>query len=144
MTNMRLKKKFINHKQIEIMTKLFKSSIIFSVFAIAFAFNPTLVKADGHLFDLTVKHNINGVSLGLDKDLPVDVYANGGYLFTFTFGETVEASFPEGNYFIEVKLAGTETVVMSFGPGDIPGGVDVMIKAKLSAGKTPILKVKVK
>ena len=129
------------------MTKLFKSSMILSVFAIALAFNPAPVKADNHLpteFDLTVKHNINGVSLGTDKDLPVDVYANGGYLFTFTFGETVEASFPAGNYFIEVKLAGTGTVVMSYGPGDIPAGVDVMIKAQLSGGKTPTLKVMVK
>lgn len=126
------------------MTKLFKFSVIFSVFAIALAFNPSPVKAAGHEFDLTVKHNINGVSLGLDKELPVDVYANGGYLFTFTFGETVEASFEPGTYFIEVKLAGTDTVVMSYGPGDIPGGVDVMIKAQLSGGKTPVLKVKVK
>ncbi len=122
-----------------------KFSVILSVFAIALAFNPTPVKAAGHdLFDLTVKHNINGVSLGLDKELPVDVYANGGYLFTFTFGETVKASFPAGNYFIEVKLAGTSTVVMSYGPGDIPEDVEVSIKAQLSAGKTPVLKVKVK
>jgi hypothetical protein len=127
------------------MKNLFKISLILSVFAIAIAFNPKTSQAeDNGTFDLTVKHNINGISLGLEKDLPVDVYANGKHLFTFTFGETVEASFPADNYFIEVKLFNTETVVMSYGPGDIPAGVDVMIKAQLSGGKTPVLKVKVK
>ena len=131
------------------MTKLFKSSIILSVFAIALAFNPAPVKADNHLpteFDLTVKHNINGVSLGTDKALPVDVYVNGGKAFTFTFGETFTASLPEGEYEIKVYFAGTTNEIesMSFGPGVIPAGVDVMIKAQLSGGKTPTLKVKVK
>ena len=126
------------------MSKLFKLSIILSVFAFAIAFNPTPVKADNHEFDLTVKHNINGISLGLDKDLPVDVYVEGGYAFTFTFGETVETSLPAGDYFIEVKLAGTDTVVMQLQTGEVPADVDVMIKAQLSGFKTPVLKVKVK
>lgn len=125
------------------MKKLFKLSIVLSVFAIAIALNPNQAQAQGE-FDLTVKHNINGISLGLDKDLPVDVYVNGGFAFTFTFGETIETSLPAGNYEILVKLAGTDTVVMSYGPGDIPADVDVMIKAQLSGGKTPKLKVKVK
>lgn len=124
------------------MKKLFKLSIILSVFALAIVFNPTPVKADD--FDLTVKHNINGISLGLDKDLPVDVYVDGGYAFTFTFGETVETSLPAGNYYIEVKLSGTNTVVMDLQTGEVPADVDVMIKAKLSGFKTPALKVKVK
>ena len=126
------------------MTKLFKFSVIFSVFAIALAFTPTPVKADGHEFNLTVKHNINGVSLGLDKELAVDVYVNNAPAFTFSFGETFEASLEEGKYEIVVKLAGTEDMVMTLGPVDIPGGVHVMIKAQLSGFKTPTLKVKVK
>ena len=135
----------LNILKLKVMSKLIRFSIILSVFAFAIAFSPSSAQAEGHdEFDLTVKHNINGISLGSDKDLPVDVYVNGGEAFTFTFGETVETSLPAGNYFIEVKLAGTDTVVMSFGPGDIPAGVDVMIKAQLSGGKTPILKVKVK
>ena len=138
-------KNLLNTIKIKVMKKSLKFSVILSVFAIAIAFNPTPVKAGGHdFFDLTVKHNINGISLGLDKELPVDVFVNGGYAFTFTFGKTVETSLPAGNYFIEVKLAGTDTVVMSYGPGDIPEDVDVMIKAQLSGGKTPVLKVKVK
>jgi hypothetical protein len=135
----------LNNLKLKVMSKLFKLSIILSVFAIAIATNPTSVMAKGHeAFDLTVKHNINGISLGLDKELPVDVYVNGNLAFTFTFGETVETSLPAGNYEIVVKLAETETVVMTYGPGDIPADVDVMIKAQLSGGKTPVLKVKVK
>lgn len=126
------------------MSTLFKFSVILSVFVFAIAFNPTPVKADSHEFDLTVKHNINGISLGLDKNLPVDVYVNGGYAFTFTFGETIETSLPAGDYFIEVKLAGTEIVVMELQTGEVPADVDVMIKAQLSGFKTPTLKVKVK
>ena len=128
------------------MTKLFKFSVIFSVFAIALAFTPTPVMADGHEFNLTVKHNINGVSLGLDKELAVDVYVNNAPAFTFSFGDIVETPLPAGDYEIKVFLAGTTTEIVSmrFGPAYIPGGVDVMIKAQLSGGKTPVLKVKVK
>jgi hypothetical protein len=77
-------------------------------------------------------------------DLPVDVYVNGDYAFSFEFSDSVSTSLPAGNYFIEVKLAGTDTVVMSLGPTDIPAGVDVTIRATLSAEKTPMLKVWVK
>ena len=91
-----------------------------------------------------MKHNINGRSLGLEKALPVDVYLNGGYAFTFSFGESFSASLPADNYFIEVKLAGTNTTVMTLGPADIPAGADVTIKATLSGGKTPVLKANIK
>lgn len=131
------------------MKNLFRSSVLLSVFAIAFAFNPTPVKADGHEFNLTVKHNINGTSLqmGLDKELPVDIFVNDLQPFTLRFGETLPATLPGGvEYTIVVKLAGTETELetMRLGPVVIPGGVDVMIKAQLSGGKTPVLKVKIK
>ncbi len=126
------------------MKNLLKSSVLLAVFAIALAFNPAPVQAQSDEFNLTVKHNINGVSLGLDKELEVDVYANGDYAFSFTFGETVETSLPADFYLIEVKLAGTDAVVMTLGPVYIPAGVDVMIKAQLSANKTPALKAKIK
>lgn len=129
------------------MKKLFRSTVLLSVFAIAVVFisSPVQAQAPG-TFDLTVKHNINGVSLGLDKELTVDVYANGGKAFTFSFGETKELELPAGVYEIKVFFAGTPTEIesMSFGPAPIPAGVDVMIKAQLSGGKTPVLKVKVK
>ena len=126
------------------MLKFLKFSFIISVLALAFSFSVTPVQADGHEFDLLVKHNINGRSLGLDKALTVDVYVNGGLAFTFSFGDIVETTLPAGVYTIVVKLAGTDDVVMSLGPTEIPGGVDVKIKAQLSGGKTPTLKVSVK
>lgn len=95
-------------------------------------------------FDLTVKHGINGTSLGLDRDLPVDVYVNESYAFTFGFKDIIETQLDAGTYSIMVKLAGTDTTVMSLGPVTIPEGADVSIRAKLSADKTPTLKVKVK
>ncbi len=128
------------------MSKFFKISVLVSIFAIAFAFafSATPAQASSDTFDIYVKHNINGSSLGLDKALPVDVYLNGSYGFTFSFGESVSTSLPAGNYFIEVKLAGTNTTVMSLGPADIPADADVTVNAKLSAEKTPVLKVKIK
>ncbi len=129
------------------MSKFFKLSIFAIVLAIAvgFAFSFSPVQADGHeTFNLYVKHNINGRSLGRDKALPVDVYVNGNQTFSFSFGESFSASLPAGNYFIEVKLAGTDTIVMSLGPTDIPAGVDVAIRATLGAQKTPTLRVNVK
>jgi hypothetical protein len=129
------------------MSKFFKISIVASLIAIAIvmSFSPSPVQADAHeTFDLYVKHNINGRSLGLAKELPVDVYVNGGYAFSFEFGEDFSASLPAGEYEIEVKLADTEIVVMSLGPTDIPAGVSVSIRATLGAEKTPTLRVNVK
>lgn len=130
------------------MSKFFKLSLFATIIAIAavFAFGSSAVMANGEseTFDLYVKHNINGRSLGLEKALPVDVYVNGGYVFTFSFGESFSAQLPAGTYAIEVKLAGTGTTVMSLGSTDIPAGVAVTIRATLSAEKTPTLRVIVK
>ena len=126
------------------MSKFFKLSILASILAIAFvfAFSPSPAQAAGHDdFDLYVKHNINGRSLGLDKALPVDVYVNGAKAFTFEFGDSVATSLPAGEYDIEVKLAGTQTVVMSLYDAEIPAGVNVAIRATLGAQKTPTLRV---
>jgi hypothetical protein len=128
------------------MSKFFKISILASMLAIAivFAFSPSPAQAAGHEFDLYVKHNINGRSLGLDKELPVDVYVNGVYTFSFNFGETFTAELPAGEYEIEVKLAGTDSSVMSLDAGYIPAGVNVAIRATLGAMKSPTLRVLVK
>ncbi len=117
-----------------------------AVLAIVMALSVQPASASDGYFDLSVRHGINGNSLrlGLDKELPVDVYVNDAYQFTFSFKDRVSTSLPAGNYKIDVKIAGTDTTVMSLGPTDIPAGVDVDIKAKLSANKTPILKVKIK
>jgi hypothetical protein len=128
------------------MKKFSRFVLVTAVFGLVLglAFSSIPAKAATDTFDLYVKHNINGRSLGLDKDLPVDVYVNGDYAFTFEFGDSVSTSLPADNYSIEVKLAGTNSVVMSLGPTDIPAGVDVTIRATLSEGKTPVLKVLVK
>jgi hypothetical protein len=72
------------------MSKFFKLSIFASVLAIAivFAFSPSPVQADSDTFNLDVFHNINGRSLGLDKELPVDVYANGELMLSPSASET--------------------------------------------------------
>jgi hypothetical protein len=128
------------------MSKFFKFSLLVTVLAVAFAFafSATPAQASSDTFDIYVKHNINGRSLGMEKALPVDVYVNGNNTFTFSFGESFSASLPADTYTIEVKLADTNTTVMTLGPADIPAGADVTIKATLSGGKTPVLKLKVK
>ena len=127
------------------MSKFSKLSIFAIVIALAFgfAFSISPVQADGHEnFDLYVKHNINGRSLGAEKELPVDIYVDGDYYASFRFGESLSDSLPEGEYFIEVKLGG-ETI-MSLDTGFVPAGVSVSIRATLGAGKTPTLRVNVK
>jgi hypothetical protein len=116
---------------------------IAAVLALILVFNIQSASAS-NTFDLTVKHGINGTSLGLDKDLPVDVYVNGDKAFTFSFKDIIKTSLPGGEYDIVVKLAGTDLVVMSLNDANIPAGADVKIRAKLSAEKTPTLKVQVK
>ena len=127
-------------------TNIKKISIIgiLAALLVAVIFSAVPAKAADDTFDIYVRHNINGRSLGLEKELPVDVYVNGNYAFTFEFKQDFTAPLPAGEYTFEVKLAGTDTTVMSFGPAEIPAGVDVNVKAKLSADKTPVLKVKVK
>ena len=117
---------------------------VLAALLVAVIFSAVPAQAADDTFDIYVKHNINGRSLGLDKDLPVDVYVNGNNTFSFEFKEDFSTSLPAGEYTFMVKLAGTNTTVMSFGPAEIPAGVDVNVKAKLSADKTPILKVRVK
>ena len=63
-------------------------------------------------FYLLAAHGINGERLGLDQELPVDVYVNGGYAFTFQFKDKVKAKLPVGEYTITVNLARTDTQVI--------------------------------
>ena len=102
--------------------------------------------ADSHAFDISIYHGINGRSLGLDKELPVDVYVNGELAIPgLEFKDKIETQLPgDKEYTFMVKLAGTDTTVMSLDAGKIPAGADVSVHAKLSAGKTPTLKASVK
>jgi hypothetical protein len=94
-------------------------------------------------FYLLAAHGINGERLGLDRELPVDVYVNGEKAFTFEFKDVVTAKLPAGNYYIEVKLADTDITVMTLGPLDIPGCVKVRVVAKLVDG-VPTLVAKIR
>jgi hypothetical protein len=92
-------------------------------------------------FNLTVKHLINGADLGLDKELPVNVFVNGALAIPdFRYGETVETALPAGNYYITVQLTdGTPLPSMDLGWIAIPADVDVTIKALLDESGTPYL-----
>ncbi|MGB5844119.1 MAG: hypothetical protein WBG94_06735 [Anaerolineales bacterium] len=117
---------------------------IAAVMAIVLVYNIQPASANSNTFDLIFKHSNYGTSLGLDKDLPVDVYVNGAKAFTFSFKEIYKTSLPEGKYDIVVKIADTEDVVMSFLGANIPAGIDLSIRAKFSAENVPTLKVQVK
>ena len=61
---------------------------------------------------LTVVHGIPGDSIGLDRDLEVDVYVNESYdapAFTFEFGDSVDnLDLADGEYTFEVFVAGSD------------------------------------
>ena len=108
------------------------------------AIAPAAVAADEGNFDLTVKHRINGNPLGLERQLPVDVYVDGGLAIEdLMLSDKVKTQLPAGDYFIEVKLANTETVVLDLQTGEVPEGANVEIIAK-RFGQDIGLKVKVK
>jgi hypothetical protein len=119
------------------------------LFALAFAAVPA--KAADGTWNVNVVHGINGRSLGLSKDLPVNitVYKDGAvlaYIKDFTFKDRFAAALPAGEYKIEVYSQELGTIVpsMTLGPVNIPAGADLLIRAQLSGGKTPVLVVKSK
>lgn len=108
------------------------------------AIAPAAVAADEGNFDLTVKHRINGNPLGLERQLPVDVYVDSGLAIEdFILSDTVKTQLPAGDYYIEVKLTNTKTVVLDLQTGEVPEGANVEIIAK-RFGQDIGLKVKVK
>jgi flagellar hook assembly protein FlgD len=128
--------------------------IVFALVALlagAFAFAVPQAKASDGTFNISVYHGINGRSLGLSKELPVEarVYDGNNVLLDtipLEFKDRFTADLPAGTYKIDVFSLELGTVVdsMTVGPVEIPEGVDVRIQAQLSAGKTPILNVRVK
>jgi hypothetical protein len=111
------------------------------LFVTAFSAQPAAASSN---FNLDVTHMINGNDLGLDRQLPVDVYINGSLAIpNFTFGEKVETSLSAGWYTITVFLTdGTPLPSMTVGPVNIPAGVDVSVKARLNSMDVPYLQVK--
>ena len=116
---------------------------VVALLAIA-ALAPAALAAEPSNFDLTVKHRINGNPLGLERQLPVDVYVDGKIAIEdFMLSNTVKTQLPAGDYYIEVKLANTPTVVLDLQTGEVPEGANVEIMAK-RFGQDIGLKVKVK
>jgi hypothetical protein len=116
---------------------------ILAALLFATAFSVPQASANSGQFNIDVAHLINGKDLGLDKELPVDVYINGNLAIPyFTFGEKISTTLPAGQYTINVTLTdGTPLPSMTVGPVQIPAGTDVSIKARLD-NETPVLKVK--
>ena len=108
--------------------------------------------ADG-TFKVSVYHNINGRTLDLPKDLPVDVviYKDGAYLTTiedFMFKDRVTTNLPAGTYdiyvYLDQSLGGGLIPSMTIRGAEIPEGVEVRLQANLGPGQTPRIMVKVK
>ena len=114
-----------------------------------FSFSGQMALANTGTFDVTVAHNINGRSLGLSKDLPVNITIekDGEELTTipdFRFGDKLSTSLPAGEYLITVEVVGLGVLdSMTVGPVEIPEGVSLFLNARLSGGKTPIVSVTV-
>lgn len=133
------------------MSKLSRLMIVLTLAALVFgglAFTTRTASAEGHTFNISVYHGINGRALGLDKDLPVvaEVWKDGQLLanLPLSFKDRFTADLEPGTYQIRVLLGGVEIPSMGVGPVEIPAGVDVRIQAQLGAGQTPILSVRVK
>lgn len=124
--------------------------VLVTALALVLAFGAQSALAAVGTFDISVYHGINGRSLGLSKDLPViaEVYKDGALLaeIPLSFKDRIATELPAGEYTIMVRSVelGAYIPSMTVGPVDIPAGVDVSLHAKLSADKTPILKVKVR
>lgn len=126
--------------------------IVAAILAVTLGVGAQPALANEGTFDVSVYHGINGRSLGLSKELPVDVYIyKDGALLTmindFSFKDRVDFNgLMAGKYKIEVKSEelGIYLPSMTVGPVDIPGDVVIRMNAQLGEGKTPIIKVKIK
>lgn len=125
-----------------------------AVMVLAMLLSAQTALAAGHdTFKVSVYHGINGKSLGLSKELPVNIWimkdtGSGLALFAkvndFTFKERFEAELPAGTYQIMVESVELGVVIdsMTVGPVGIPEEADLRVRANLGAGLTPELKVR--
>jgi hypothetical protein len=132
-------------------TKLTLRNHILLALALVLVFSvgaPSALAAEG-TFDVTVAHNINGRSLGLSKELPVNItIQKDGAVLTvlenFRFGDKISTALPAGEYLITVESVEAGPLPsMTVGPVDISEGVSLFLNARLSGGKTPIVSVTV-
>jgi hypothetical protein len=131
---------------------LARSTFVLAALALVLIFSlaaPAVYASTG-TFDVTVAHNINGRSLGLSKDLPVNItIEKDGEVLTvisdFRFGDKISTALPAGNYYITVESVEAGPLPsMTVGPVDLPEGLNLFLNARLSGGKTPIVSVTVK
>jgi hypothetical protein len=124
--------------------------ILLAVLALAMvlSFGAQAALASG-TFDVTVAHNINGRSLGLSKDLPVNITIEKdgeelAVIEDFRFGDRISTSLPAGLYYITVESVEAGPLPsMTVGPVEISEGLSLFLNARLSGGKTPIVSVTV-
>jgi hypothetical protein len=118
-------------------------------FALVFSAAAQAVYASTGTFDVTVAHNINGRSLGLSKDLPVNITIEKdgeelAVITDFRFGDKISTSLPAGTYLITVEsIEAGPLPSMTVGPVELSEGLSLFLNARLSGGKTPIVAVTV-
>ena len=118
--------------------------------ALVLAFGAQTALASTGTFDVSVYHGINGRSLGLSKDLPVNITIQKdgtplAVINDFTFKSRINTQLPAGEYLITVESPEAGPLPsMTVGPVMIPEGVDVRLHARLGAGGVPTIMVKVK
>ncbi len=131
-------------------TRILTALTLVAVIAAAFAFAAPRALASDGTFNVSVYHGINGKSLGLSKELPVEayIYRNGELLATvpLEFRDRLSTNLPAGNYTIKVFSTelGTFVPSMQVGPVDLPEGIQVRLQAQLGAGGAPDLVARVK
>lgn len=82
---------------------------------------------------VTVLHGVPGLPA------PVQVFANGGLLFSFDYGEQRgPLSLPAGAYALDVRLNGNSILATN---ANVAAGLDYSVIANLDAGGTPTLSV---
>jgi hypothetical protein len=131
---------------------LSRTTLVIAALALVLVFSlaAQAVYASTGTFDVTVSHNINGRSLGLSKDLPVNITIEKdgeilAVISDFRFGDTISTSLPAGMYYITVESVEAGPLPsMTVGPVDLPEGLNLFLNARLSGGKTPIVDVTIR
>ena len=131
--------------------KLIAGGLAVLMLALAFVMAAPAQAQDG-TFTVQAYHGINGKTLGLSKELPVNIFVyNGdgwlvGFVRDFTFKERIELQLPAGTYTIEVESQEAGPLPsMTVGPVEILEGVEVRLHARLLPSvQTPSIVVNVR
>ena len=132
------------------LAKLLTTVTLLAVLAGAIFFAAPRALASDGTFNVSVFHGINGNTLGLSRELPVEAYVYKSdvllAIVPLEFRERFSADLPAGNYTIKVFSTelGTFLPSMQVGPVELPEGIDVRLSAQLGTGKTPLLIARVK